>query len=108
LQRRNNQAALLAKSIGRECGFEYLPDSLIRPNITAVQDGMGRDQRFRNLAGAIKPHPRRSHLLAGRDVLLIDDVMTWGATLAAATDACLAADADRVFVLVLARVAKDA
>lgn len=108
LRRRYNQSALLAQAIARDCGLTYLPDALIRTKRTPVQDGLGREQRFHNLAGAIRAHPRRPTTLTGREVLLIDDVMTSGATLAAATEACLAAGACRVFTLVLARVAKDA
>lgn len=106
-RRRYNQAAVLATGVARSSGLECLPDALIRSRHTAVQDGIGRDQRFRNLVGAISPHPRNGAALSGRDVLLIDDVMTSGATLAASSEACLAAGATRVFVLVLARVAKD-
>jgi predicted amidophosphoribosyltransferase len=107
LKRRYNQAALLAKGVADHCGLTFLPDPLVRPHRTPVQDGIGRDQRFRNLSGAIIPHPKRPKALLGRDVLLVDDVMTSGATLAAATEACHASGANRVFVSVLARVAKD-
>lgn len=107
LKRRYNQAALLAKGVATHCNLTFLPDPLVRPHRTRVQDGMGRDQRFQNLSGRIIPHPKRPHALQGRDVLLVDDVMTSGATLAAATEACHASGASRVFITVLARVAKD-
>jgi predicted amidophosphoribosyltransferase len=81
---------------------------LVRARKTASQDGRNRDQRFANLADAIRVHPRRAGRVTGRDVLLIDDVMTSGATLAAAADACLGAGAVSISTLVLARVAKDA
>ncbi|MEO0381641.1 MAG: phosphoribosyltransferase family protein, partial [Pseudomonadota bacterium] len=51
--------------------------------------------------------PRRKHRIVGRPVLVVDDVMTTGATLAACTDALNAAGADHVSVSVLARAAKD-
>ena len=57
---------------------------------------------------AIEPHPKRGGALKGKRVLLVDDVMTSGATLAAATEACREAGADHIDVLILARVAKDA
>jgi ComF family protein len=108
LSRRFNQAAVLANEMARCLQLKSVPDALMRIRQTAVQDGMGRDERFRNLAGSIVPHPKRLGALKGRDILLIDDVFTSGATFAAATEACHAAGADQVCVLALARVAKDA
>ena len=70
-------------------------------------DGKSASQRFSDLSGAISAHPRRQRLLRGRPVLLVDDVMTSGATLGACGEACLAAGSGTVFVLTLARVAKD-
>jgi len=107
LKRRYNQAAALAQQIARNGGNECLPDALIRQKQTLIQDGMGRDARFENVAGAIVPHRSNGGRLTGRDVLLIDDVMTSGATLAAASEACHVAGANQVCVLTLARVAKD-
>ena len=108
LSRRYNQSAELARVIASELALSSCPDLLQRPRRTPTQDGRDRDGRFANVAGAIRVHPARKALLAGRDVVLVDDVMTSGATLAAAADACHAAGAREVFVLVLARVAKDA
>lgn len=108
LKRRYNQSALLSKRVAKAHGLEHVPDLLIRPRATDSQDGRSRDERFRNLQGAIAVHPRRAARIAGRSVLLIDDVMTSGATLASAADACLAAGASHIFVGVMARVAKDA
>lgn len=107
LGRRYNQAAVLAHGVAKLTGNAVLPDLLNRVRRTRVQDGMSRDERFQNLSGAIRPGRQAAKRLQGRPVLLIDDVMTSGATLAAATDACLAAGAGHVCVLVLARVAKD-
>jgi predicted amidophosphoribosyltransferase len=81
---------------------------LQRRRATASQNGRDRNARFENMDGAITAHPRRAARMQGRHVLLVDDVMTSGATLAVAADACLAAGARDVSVLVLARVAKDA
>ena len=108
MQRRYNQAALLANRIGQNTSLPVAPDALVRVKRTRVQDGMIRDDRFRNVADAFAPHPNRGRQLAGRAVLLVDDVMTSGATFAAATEACLGAGANHVSVLSLARVAKDA
>lgn len=107
-RRRYNQSALLSRAFARAVGFDHCPDLLIRTRHTASQDGRGRDARFANVAGAIHIHPKRATRVGGRDVLLVDDVMTSGATLAASADACLAAGALTVSTLALARVAKDA
>lgn len=105
--RRFNQAALLAKSMAVATRCEWLPDALIRPRHTATQDGRDREGRFANLDAAIRVHPRHAARMAGRRVLLVDDVMTSGATFSAATQACLRAGADAVDVIALARVARD-
>lgn len=107
-RRRYNQSALLSRALARLARLDHCPDLLVRHRKTGTQDGKGREDRFANIAGAIRAHPRRSAQMVGRHVLLVDDVMTSGATLGAASDACLAAGADRVSVLVMARVAKDA
>lgn len=108
LRRRYNQSALVSAAFARLASLDHIPDLLIRPRRTPTQDGRDRDGRFRNVTGAIRTHPRHKAQIQGRDVLLIDDVMTSGATLAACAEACLAAGATRVSVCVLARVAKDA
>lgn len=107
LRRRANQSALLAQGVARQAGLEHCPDLLLRVRPTRSQDGRDRAARFANLQGTIRAHPARAARLPGRRVLLVDDVMTSGATLAACADACLAAGAAEVSVLVLARVAKD-
>lgn len=108
LRRRYNQAALLAQALGKRTGHDVCVDALTRRRHTPPLDGLGKDSRFATLQEAITWHPRRGARMAGRPVLLIDDVMTSGATLAAATEACLAARATEVCVLTLARVVKDA
>lgn len=108
LRRRFNQAALIAAALARETGCAHLPDALIRPRRTRLLDGHDREARFAALQGAIAPHPGRGTRLRDRDVLLVDDVMTSGATLAAATAACHAAGARQVCIAALARVVKDA
>jgi ComF family protein len=108
LKRRYNQAALLSAALAKLADLEHSPDLLIRPRHTKSQEGRDRQGRFANMDGAIRVHPRRRQALKGRHVLLVDDVMTSGATMGVAADACLAAGAVQVSVIVLARVAKDA
>lgn len=106
IQRRYNQSAELSRALSARMGVDYLPDSLLRVRRTDTQDGRSLDERFANLLDAVKPHPNRGRALKGRDICLVDDVMTSGATMTAATAACHAAGARQVVVLVLARVAK--
>ena len=107
IARRYNQAALLSRLVARGLGALHVPDALRRVRRNPKMETVGRDARFAALQGAIAYHTGRAHLLAGRDVLLVDDVMTSGATLAAATEAARAAGAQRVCVLTLARVVKE-
>ncbi len=104
LGRRYNQSALLSAALAREIDRPHCPDLLRRPRFTGSQDGRSRLARFENLSDAIMHHSRRAAMIEGRHVLLVDDVMTSGATLAASTEACFRAGADAVDVLVLARV----
>ena len=106
LKRRYNQSALLSAGVAALAGFEHCPDLLQRRRSTGTQDDRSRDGRFANMAGAITAHPRHAKRIEGRHVLLVDDVMTSGATLAATAEACIAHGASEVSVLVMARVVK--
>jgi len=108
LKRRYNQSALLAQHLGQEVGLDVCPDLLLRRKGTPVLDGKSAAERTEALSDAIQPHPKRIDQMQGRDILLVDDVMTSGATLAACAQACTDAGANHIFVLALARVAKDA
>jgi ComF family protein len=105
--RRYNQSALIAQAMARELRTPFCADLLKRDRSTASLDGKSRDQRFKEMSGAISVHAKHQHRIAGRSVLLVDDVMTSGATLAACADACLTSQAREVCVVTLARVAKD-
>ena len=107
LRRRYNQSALLVQALARETVLPYCPDLLIRTQRTETQDGKSVEARQTNLDGAISVHLGRRHRLAGRPVLIVDDVMTSGATFAACTEAALAGGATQVFVLALARVTRE-
>lgn len=108
LKRRYNQAALLSTAFAALAHLDHCPDLLIRRRQTPSQEGRGRDDRFVNVTNALAVHPRHAARVQGRHVLLVDDVMTSGATFAAGAEACVAAGANAVSVLALARVAKDA
>ena len=106
LRRRYNQSALLTNGLARRLEAGHCPDLLQRNVRTLPLKGMGFDERFETLSGTISVKPARASLAKGRTILLVDDVMTSGATLAASTMACYAAGAEDVRILVLARVAK--
>ncbi len=107
IRRRYNQAALLSAGVAKLAGLAHCPDLLQRRRNTHTQEGRDRDGRFANMSDALAVHPRRAARVEGRHILLVDDVMTSGATLAAAAETCIAAGAIGVSVLVMARVAKD-
>ncbi|MBF9035170.1 ComF family protein [Rhodobacterales bacterium HKCCE2091] len=107
LKRRYNQSALLSQALARAAGAGAVPDALVRIRHTPSLDGRTREDRARILDGAIAPHRRRGALLSGRDVVIVDDVMTSGATFAAATHAARCAGARSVSVIALARVARE-
>lgn len=99
-----NQAALLARALGRIAGRRVCVDPLLRLKHTQPLNKLGRDARHEVLDGAITIRPQRAARIAGASILLIDDVMTSGATASACADALLAAGAASVDVLALARV----
>lgn len=106
MKRRYNQAALVSTHLARARGLDHLPDLLIRKRHTEGQDHRSVSDRFANIEGAIAVNPRRAARVEGRAVLLVDDVMTSGATLAAAAEALLAAGSGPISVAVLARAVK--
>ena len=88
-------------------GLPYVPDLLVRHKQTKMQKDMPRVERIENLSRSVKMNARFADRVKGKKVLLIDDVMTTGATLRACSSVCLAAGATGVNVLVFARVAGD-
>jgi len=104
LGRRYNQAALLALALGRLARRPVVPDLLRRLRATPSQGHLGLAERARNVAGAFALRPRHLARIAGRRVLLVDDVLTSGATASACAAVLKEAGAAAVDVLVLARV----
>lgn len=103
-----NQAGLLARSIAKSTGQPLLVDGLVRHKPTPVLGGLGRKARARALVGAIAANPVRTRMLKGANIILVDDVITSGAT----TDACVnvlkRAGARKVVVACFARVLDEA
>jgi ComF family protein len=104
LARRYNQAAEIARPLARRHGLSFLPDTLVRSKRTESQAGKSGSGRRRNVAGAFTVPPGRRRRVEGRRILLIDDVLTTGATAEACARALLAAGASAVDLAVVARV----
>ncbi len=104
LKRRFNQSALLAAEVSRLAGKPNAPLALVRTRKTLPQLGLTAIQRQQNVQGAFTVPPRRRRDVEGRRVLLVDDVITTGATISAATRVLLSAGATGVDVLALALV----
>ena len=102
--RRYNQSGALAGSIARQSGVPVAVDTLRRVRPTQQQVGLSRADRARNVQGAFKVAADRTGQVHGRRVVLIDDVLTSGATVDACARALLRARAAQVDVLVFARV----
>lgn len=104
--RRFNQSVLLAREISRHTGLATMGDGLRRVRHTRQQVGLSGDARARNVAGAFAVSPRLLEKLGGRRVVLVDDVVTTGATANAAARALRRAGVDHIDVISLARVVR--
>jgi ComF family protein len=102
--RRFNQSAELARTIAVLSEKPFEPEALIRVKRTRRQVGLAASERQRNVSGAFRVPESQDIKVRGRNVLLIDDVYTTGATVKAATRALLRADAAAVDVLTFSRV----
>ncbi len=103
-RRRYNQSGALARVIERQTGVKVRGDVLHRVRATEQQIGLSRAQRATNVQGAFQVSADRQSEVQGRRVVLIDDVLTSGATLDACARALLRAKAAQVDALVFARV----
>ena len=102
--RRFNQSALLAEVVGKASGVSVSHGALRRVKSTVQQVGLARAERARNVQGAFRVRPDARIEVAGRRLVLVDDVLTTGATIEACTRALMRAGAASVDVLVFARV----
>ena len=104
-RRRYNQAGLMARALARELGCRFDTTSLYRKKPTPSQGGLTRRQRFRNVGSAFRVRKDRRQAISGSHVVLVDDVMTTGATVETCARVLKRAGAARVSVLTLTRVA---
>jgi ComF family protein len=102
--RRYNQSGALARVISQQTGVKLASEALRRIRATEQQIGLSRAQRASNVQGAFKVAADRMADIQGRRIILIDDVLTSGATTDACARALLRAKAAQVDVLVFARV----
>ncbi len=104
LRRRYNQAALLGHQLSGLTGKPCRPDLLIRAKNTPTQGHLNAKQRHENVHSAFRFNPK--HDVTGKNILLVDDVYTTGATIEACSKVLLKNGAQRVDVLTLARVVR--
>ena len=107
LTRRFNQAAILARELSRTTNLRYQPQLIKRTRQTTAQVGLSSAQRRRNLAGAFTVSSGQRRYVEGRNILLVDDVITTGTTLNACARALCRAGAARVDAIALAIVTND-
>ena len=100
-----NQAWLLTRALARQAVTSARPDArlLLRVRDTQPQTSLSRDARLANVKDAFQVDPLHTHALAGRRVILVDDVMTSGASLFAAAQALRAAGVVHITAIALAR-----
>jgi ComF family protein len=98
-----NQSWEIARRVARALGLAAQADALVRLRDTPHQVGLSRQQRLQNLQGALCVEPVRQRAIEGRDIALVDDVMTTGATAAACAEVLLRAGAASVQAWVVAR-----
>lgn len=105
--RRYNQSAVLAQRLSRQVGVPALVDGLTRTRNTAAQAKLKAKERAKNVRKAFAVSPKTADLMAGKVVVLVDDVYTTGSTVNECAKALRKAGAAEVHVLTIARVVRD-
>ena len=104
ISRRYNQAGLLSNRLAKVGRTRSIPDLLVRTKRTGSQGGKSSAGRRRNVKGAFALQQRHKEMLIGKRVLLVDDVLTTGATIETAAQALIKSGSSAVDVLTIARV----
>ena len=99
-ERGYNQVGLVARPLAYRLGLRYEPDALWKVRETRSQVGLTVSQRRQNVQNAYQADPK---VVLGKSILIMDDVATTGSTISACTEALLAAGAQKIYVLTIAR-----
>lgn len=105
-QRRYNQSALLAIALAKRWGVGALPEGLVRIRATRSQTGLTRKGRRHNVRNVFDLGKHGANVISGRNIILIDDVMTKGATVSACAWRLAQGGENRIDVLTVARVVR--
>ncbi len=106
LLRRYNQAGVIAESLAKETGIEHLPLALMRVRATLSQGHLNTGERAKNVRKAFAVRKQYESDLIGKNIVVVDDVYTTGATVQECTKVLMRAGAARVDILTLAKVIK--
>lgn len=102
--RRYNQSNEIGRALARLTGLKLDAGLVVRTRRTRQQVGLSASQRARNVSGAFRVHPEALGRVAGRGVVIVDDVITTGSTVRAVTEALKRAGIEKIDVISFARV----
>ena len=103
LKRGYNQAALLAMKISSQSKIQYIPQLIIKINNSSSQTALTKHQRQKNIKNSFQLNPKFAPLIKGKKILLIDDVITTGATLSECCKVIKNGEPNKILVLTLAK-----